>query len=554
MSDPGWPEYARTAAFLAWLVLSGAGTARWLLGAQGSRHWIWWSPALGMLLVLFTVNLASWAFPGAAGVWVGLALAGLVAFGPLVRARMAWRPTLRADQVLGAGLLIGLYVAALANRTRTLFFEETFHLPLTATMAEGNFPPVTPFTPDVGAAYHYAADLLATAAMVTGGTPAWFGFYFVSPFTSLAFAAAAYAFARDLRAGRVLAAGVAAIAAYGTFTIAGVPNIQAVSGEGAWTAFWTLWGPVPEAHTLDRVGPYLMNEPHFPVGFSATLLAVRLVTGSPSWATTAGLAASIQMIGLGEVTQIVPAAPLLGVAAAGRAFFAHGTERLAWLVGVLGAALLVALGGGVITDGLFRGASAGAQAAVMRPDFTQLGAAISLHPPYVGQLTLGLWAKVVVAAVALALARSATLTIIVAIGILAAGLELGLRFEGGEIGRFAQVAGFWLGFAGLTGIAIWLGRASAPGRAGPVESSARQVHYPLSCSSSGRAPCRASRARWRSPPRASTRVGQSCATRTPGFAIRAATRRSSRRWSLCSPGFERVCRRTPACSPRGLAR
>ena len=472
MQDPSWPEYARMAGFLAWLVLSGAGTARWLLGARGSRNWVWWSPALGIFSALFTVNLASWLLPGAAGVWVGLVLASLVAFVPIARHQIAWPPALQADRLFGAALLISLYLAALASRTQTLFTDEPWHLPLAATIANGHFPPVSPFTPDVGAAYHYSADLLASTGIIVAGIPPWFAFYFLNPFITLAFIAAVYAFARDLGARRWPAASVAFAAGYGGLAVVntpawsfGIPALDVGNGADWWTALWSTFGARVDAHPLERIGPAWLNVAHITLGFSATMLIGRLLLLPKQWPVAVAGAVAIQMVGLGEASQIVAVLPVVAIIAVVMAIRSRRwSERVVWPAGVIGGTALVVFGGGAITDGLFRGAGGGAELAVTGLALPALGNSLAPRADPLGQLGLGWWSLAFLAVAALLLARRGPLWFAGAAALLAGVLEQTLTFEGGEAGRFLADSMFLLGFIFLVAVVVTTGRWQAVGR------------------------------------------------------------------------------------------
>ncbi len=127
---------------------------------------------IGPAVWLALLNAFFYLVPSAVGValasaaWLGLV--GLTYW----RARLRFvRPSPRTGALLAlqTTILVGLALAALANRQHVGYPDETWTVPLAATMLRGNFPPVSPWAPDLAATYHYGASLAAVGLHVLSG-------------------------------------------------------------------------------------------------------------------------------------------------------------------------------------------------------------------------------------------------------------------------------------------------------------------------------------------------------------------------------------------------
>lgn len=90
-------------------------------------------------------------------------------------------------------VVISVLMGIVALRALALDDLSLGHLPLAATIAEGNFPIMDPASPDHVLSYHYGPDLLASVLNIATGIPLWLGydvqmFLFVGPGFLLAFA------------------------------------------------------------------------------------------------------------------------------------------------------------------------------------------------------------------------------------------------------------------------------------------------------------------------------------------------------------------------------
>ena len=95
------------------------------------------------------------------------------------------------------------------------------------------------------------------------------------------------------------------------------------------------------------------------------MLIGRLLLLPKQWPVAVAGAVAIQMVGLGEASQIVAVLPVVAIIAVVMAIRSRRwSERVVWPAGVIGGTALVVFGGGAITDGLFRGAGGGAELAV----------------------------------------------------------------------------------------------------------------------------------------------------------------------------------------------
>ncbi len=139
---------------------------------------------IGINAYLFLVNLISYAVPLGLGVWLVLALLAAAAI-PLWRAafgsgRAVFAPSgLQARELVllfGVAVLISAVSGIIALRTLQYDDLSLGHLPLAATMVEGNFPIMDPSAPDRPMAYHYVSEIFTVALHQIAGTPLWLGY------------------------------------------------------------------------------------------------------------------------------------------------------------------------------------------------------------------------------------------------------------------------------------------------------------------------------------------------------------------------------------------
>ena len=360
-AEPVWPGLLKASIVLTLVLASGLPLSHAIFGGRPRQVWIGYAPIIGVGLHLLTTNLLSWLTPGALGSWLGLA-AGLslsASTGYVRRRRLKLpdrSPGTWAGVALGVLALAGLLYVALANRTHVLFTDEEWHLPLTATLAAGEFPPISPFSPAFGAAYHYGADLLAASLLTTAGIAPWTAFFLLTAVVAVIFSLTAATAALDFGASRLVAIGAGLVAAFADPSFAvGLPTVfgELSTADGPGGLLRGLGVPIEEP-LFRRMGPALLNHPHFALGMALLVaMAASLHAGGGRW-QLAAFSVALALLPLAET-----AAFLVG-AGATALYFALAAWRWTWrerraYASAAGAGLLLAcLGGGTLTDALFR--------------------------------------------------------------------------------------------------------------------------------------------------------------------------------------------------------
>ncbi|MCY3906988.1 MAG: hypothetical protein OXF63_07045, partial [Anaerolineaceae bacterium] len=360
-AEPVWPGLAKAALVLTFFVASGVPLAWAVFGHRPRQVWIGYAPIMGIGLHLLAANLWAWFVPGALGSWLGLgtALAAAALVAARARSTLRWPGWTGAAWIWpGAGILLTCSLAylALANRTHVLFTDEQWHLPLTATMARGFFPPISPVSPTFGAAYHYGSDLLAVSLMNVAGIAPWTAFFLVTPLVALVFSLTAASAALDFGASRVAALCVGLIAAFADSAIvAGLPTFRSDLPAGSSLGDLLLgFGVAVDAPLFKRMGPTLLNLPHFALGMTILILMAAVVHAGRRQRHAVVMGSCLGLLPLAET-----AAFLIGaVGTVGYLTIASrpwtGRERGTFAAAVSGGLLLAALGGGTLTDSLFR--------------------------------------------------------------------------------------------------------------------------------------------------------------------------------------------------------
>ena len=360
-AEPVWPGLLKAALVLTLFVVSGAPLAWAVFGGRGRGIWVGYMPVMGIGLNLLAANLFAWVAPGPPGSWLAVAAAVLAASVTVLRIGRSpgfpdWPRATWARLTIGVLLTVGLLYVALANRTHVLFTDEEWHLPLSATMANGAFPPVSPFSPAFGAAYHYGVDLLAASLINLAGIAPWTAFFLLAPMLTVVFALTAATVALDLGASRPVALGVGMVAAFANPSlIVGLPTVQGnlMDSDGAGDAL-RQFGVAGDAAPFRRMGPALLNHLHYALGLTLLLvMAASLQAGRGRWAlATFGFA--LALLPLAETSTFVVGALATAL------YFAAGAWRWSWrdrgtfLTVAAAGIFLAVVGGGAVTDSLFR--------------------------------------------------------------------------------------------------------------------------------------------------------------------------------------------------------
>lgn len=360
-AEPVWPGLLKATLVLAFMVASGLPLSWSIFGARPRRVWIGYAPIIGAGLHLLTANLLWWLIPGAVGSWLGLAtgigLAASTAYFSRRRLGVTGRPPVTwASAMVGVAALAGLLYVALANRTHILFTDEEWHLPLAATMAAGDFPPISPFSPSFGAAYHYGTDLLAASLLHLAGIAPWTAFFLLTPVVAAIFALTAATAALDFGASRPVALGTGLVAAFADPSfVVGLPTLFGDLGTSDGPGGLVLGFGVPSDEPLfRRMGPTLLNHPHFALGMTLLLvMAASLHAGSGRW-QLASFSVALGLLPLAETAAFLvgAGATVLYIAVAARRW--SWRERRVFALAASTGLVLACLGGGAITDAIFR--------------------------------------------------------------------------------------------------------------------------------------------------------------------------------------------------------
>jgi len=374
-AEPVWPGLFKATLVLMLVVGSGLPLSWSVFGARPRPVWIGYAPIMGVGLHLLAANLASWLTPGAVGSWLGFAagigLSAITVYWHRRRLGVPDRPEVSwAGAAVGVAVLAGLLYVALANRTHVLFTDEEWHLPLTARMAAGDFPPHSPFSPSFGAAYHYGADLLAASLLHVTGIAPWTAFYLLTPVAAVIFALTAAAAAWDFGASRAVALGTGLVAAFADpGFVVGLPTLfgdfSTADGPGG---LLSGFGVPSDEPLFQRMGPAPLNHPHFALGMTLlVVMAASLHAGRGRWPlATFGVALALLPLAETAAFLIGAGATVLYVAVA--AWRWSWGERRAFALAAGAGLALACLGGGAVTDALFRNPGGAATQVGFYPD------------------------------------------------------------------------------------------------------------------------------------------------------------------------------------------
>ena len=362
--EPVWPALLKAAIFLGLVVVSGLPVARSIFSSRHGLVWIGYAPVLGIGLNLLTANMFALISPGVVGSWLGiiaaLGLSSLIAikigFWPT---NPSWSRSTYALFGVSVVLVAGTLYLALANRTNLLFTDEPWHLPLSATIARGLFPPVSPFSPDFGSAYHYGSDLLAASMMNISGTSPWTSFFLLSPLLAVVLAITATTVGLDFGAPRLVALGTGFVSAFAgpqaPFLTAGLPTaFNRHSNPSGFGDVLLQFGPPTDQALFLGVGPAHLNLPHFALGIGFILLMAAVLNAGRTGQHAGVFGLTLGLLPIAETS-------VFAIGTVGTLTYLLITiwtrpwrQQLTWGAAVVAGLLLATLGGGAITDALFR--------------------------------------------------------------------------------------------------------------------------------------------------------------------------------------------------------
>ncbi|MCY3913768.1 MAG: hypothetical protein OXG43_11070 [Chloroflexi bacterium] len=421
------PGFLLLAAELIALAAVGYVVVRVALRQDDERMALAQGLVVGLGLWVVITNFVLYVVPGLAGAAVGWGLTVAIGAAAAWRSPDRVRPQLRT--VAGFAIaVLALSWIALTSRQLVTIPEGPLHIGLAATMRAGIFPPELPWNPSLLVGYHYGFDLLVgllappigpDLAFTTEllGTYIWTSFVLIVVTTLI--------HRGSWQVGLVL---TPLLLTVGAWTLvfatppeilripvpAGVPSdgLRTSLAEVYWPAVqlpwsWEIWG----RDSWSAGSPPNIWKPSFVGGYALALVVLERVasrTGRrrPSGALLALLLGSLALFD----ESIAPIALALWVVLEADALWAakpagrgHARAALRAIGGPALAALLVALGGGVITHALTDTAASGVSLGWHAdPGSRRPIGELSQQPGGLGLLGLG---PVVVAAAAVLLAR-----------------------------------------------------------------------------------------------------------------------------------------------------
>lgn len=404
--------------FLELLALAGVGVvvARVALRQRDDLMALAQGLVIGPALWGLTANFVMRVLPGLAGAvvsWAGIAAVGLW---------LAWRApaALRASprRVVGFGVAaLVLFWVVLAGRQTLSIVDAYLHLGLAASIRAGGFPPAFPWHPDLPTSYHYGADMLIGLLAPPFGPDLAFTteLFEAYAWTSLALVVGTLI----LRRGSWIAvlAACPLLLSFGLWTqlhnmappgIVQVPVFSGIPEAGLRASLGQIYWPsaeFPWTAAVDASPPNVWK-PHFVLAYALALVVLERAAASRESRLFARVALALLIGFLGLVDEIVApialglwvaleALRLLDFRRAGHALCTRSI--LNSTAGPAMGALLLAVGGGPITDALAGSSGSGlslgwiADASGRRP----LGAFSALSGG-VGLLELGVVPVVVV--------------------------------------------------------------------------------------------------------------------------------------------------------------
>ena len=346
-----WPGVLASVGVCLWIAAIGVPLAH--AGFRHRRRLVWplYAPIVGIVVVLLVTNLAAYVMPGAPAAWFGLlAPSALAAVAVWRRGAQGALPHRSRIALPGLALAaVGIFVLAYANRLHGNIPDYTWHYPLALQLAQGVFPPVTPYGVDAGPGYHYGHALLAASLISTAGVLPWTAFDALTSFLVVALVLAVAGFAYHVGAPLPMALGLGA--AVGFFDGGVFLGYRTGYIEGL--AF--LDPPTHVGHAFDWLG-----RPQWSLALGFVVLAAAALQAGTARRSALLLAAGAGVLALAEATVMLLASAALALVGAVRVVRLRGRNRAFLAAALLASALLILFAGGPISDSLLgRGGTAG---------------------------------------------------------------------------------------------------------------------------------------------------------------------------------------------------
>ncbi|MBM4435710.1 MAG: hypothetical protein FJ029_00450 [Actinobacteria bacterium] len=398
--------------------LTGGGVIfarRWLAEADGPMA-LTAGALVGPAVWLAGLNLCFYLAPSPLGVGLASGLWAL-AVGLTVR-RSPWRTLLPARRTaVRAAALFAVWAivawVALANRQVSGYYDETWTMPLAATMLRGNFPPVSPWAPDLATSYHYGLSLFVAGLRTLTGLDYVALFEFVSAGAMAACLILVGSLIWRLPLGPwLLAPAVLLLLGRGAKQFARVPWLVNVvvpvgaPGPGLRASLGSVYAPPAEpASGILVAGPPQVELPQFPMAIGLALVVLHHAT-RPDLNGRRAVLLGVLLATVGLLEESAMLATCAGLGALVVVSFLRRSGAPSWrpLAMTLASAVpWIALAGGVISDALLRGEGpVGARGAIvwaLRADPAYLAPwHLRALPGGVGVLEVTSWPVLLVAA------------------------------------------------------------------------------------------------------------------------------------------------------------
>ena len=351
-----WVGIFASTGVCLWMAAIGAPLSKAVFGDRPRPVWPFYAPALGIVVVLLTTNLSGYLIPGAPSAWFGLLVPSIVsvavawrggAFGHAFRPSVVVVPTL---------LSVATFVLAFSGRMQRPYIDEAWHFALARLLANGVFPPTTPYGPSAGIGYHYGHNLLAAAVINAASVPVWTSLLVLVSFLVVVLILAAVGFAWDLGASLPLAVAIGATVGFFQGSVqVGLPHYvessQPDSGLAGILVGLTTAEPQLAFRWLD------LPQQALALVIVICIAAALQVGGPRGWLA---VAAASGVSALADASAMIFGGAALGIVGTVCLLRTRGSERLAIGGCLVAALLLIAFAGGPISDALFgRGGTAG---------------------------------------------------------------------------------------------------------------------------------------------------------------------------------------------------
>ncbi len=156
------PGFALFAIQVGAIAIFGYVVVRGLLGQKPGYLAAAQGLIAGLALWGLLVNAAFYVAPGAIGVVLAWSAAAMLTVVLIWKKRVEPRPS-RSAAATFAAIFLPVFWIALSARQLLWVPDIGVHVPLTASMMAGNFPPAFPWNPNEPAFYHYGPDLIIGA-------------------------------------------------------------------------------------------------------------------------------------------------------------------------------------------------------------------------------------------------------------------------------------------------------------------------------------------------------------------------------------------------------